>query len=59
MRWRMKNEASTEMLFRIRKGGRTPEVMERALDGTPQQVWKDGEWVGMKRVYMTGDARRR
>jgi hypothetical protein len=27
------------------------EAMERALDGTPQQVWKDGAWVGMKRVY--------
>ncbi len=27
------------------------EAMERALDGTPQQVWKDGEWIGMKRVY--------
>jgi hypothetical protein len=27
------------------------EAMERALYGTPQQVWKDGEWVGMKRVY--------
>jgi hypothetical protein len=26
------------------------EAMERALDGTPQEVWKDGEWVGMKRV---------
>jgi len=27
------------------------EAMERALDGTPQQVWKDGEWIGMKRVF--------
>lgn len=26
------------------------EAMERALNGTPQQVWKDGEWIGMKRV---------
>ncbi len=27
------------------------EAMERALDGTPQQVWKDGNWIGMKRVF--------
>ena len=27
------------------------EAMERAIDGSPQEVWKDGAWVGMKRVY--------
>ena len=27
------------------------EAMERAIDGTPQQVWQDGQWTGMKRVY--------
>jgi hypothetical protein len=26
------------------------EAMDRALNGTPQQVWKNGEWIGMKRV---------
>ena len=26
------------------------EAMERAIDGTMQEVWKDGEWIGMKRV---------
>ena len=26
------------------------EALERALDGTPQEVWHNGEWVGMKRV---------
>ncbi|WP_426166987.1 hypothetical protein [Sandarakinorhabdus sp. DWP1-3-1] len=27
------------------------EAMERALEGTLQQVWKDGGLIGMKRVY--------
>lgn len=27
------------------------EAMERALDGTLQQVWKDGGLIGTKRVY--------
>ena len=27
------------------------EAMERVIDGSPQEVWKDGQWVGMKRVY--------
>jgi hypothetical protein len=25
-------------------------AIERAIDGTPQEVWRDGEWIGMKRV---------
>jgi hypothetical protein len=57
----MKNETRTEMLYRIcnREDGRTPEVMQPALDGRSQQMWKDGEWVGVKRVYMADEARRR
>jgi hypothetical protein len=27
------------------------EAMDRALNGTPQQVWRKGVWVEMKRVY--------
>lgn len=26
------------------------EAMDRALNGTPQEVWHDGAWMGMKRV---------
>jgi hypothetical protein len=26
------------------------EAIERAIDGTPQEVWHNGEWIGMKRV---------
>lgn len=26
------------------------EAMDRALNGTPEEVWHDGQWVGMKRV---------
>lgn len=25
-------------------------AIERAVDGTPQEVWRDGEWIGTKRV---------
>ena len=26
------------------------EALERAIDGTPEEVWHNGEWVGMRRV---------
>ncbi len=26
------------------------EAMDRALNGTAQEVWHDGQWIGMKRV---------
>ena len=26
------------------------EAMERVIDGSPQEIWHDGKWVGMKRV---------
>jgi hypothetical protein len=25
-------------------------AIERAIEGTPQEVWHDGQWIGMKRV---------